>query len=53
MFKVADHVYMFLTALILLSCNDTKNEKSIDPQDGLAAFNTDSMAMHISVLASD
>ena len=53
MVKFAGYVCFLLSTLVFLSCNDNANEVSADPQDGLAAFNTDSMAKHISVLASD
>lgn len=42
---------IFLISVVLTACN--QNETVIDPQDGLAAFNADSMKMHVSVLASD
>jgi Zn-dependent M28 family amino/carboxypeptidase len=53
MVKFIGYVCFLLSTLFFLSCNDNAKQVSADPQDGLAAFSTDSMAKHISVLASD
>jgi Zn-dependent M28 family amino/carboxypeptidase len=50
MAKLFRHLLLAGTATIAFSCNQTSK---IDDQDGLSAFNKDSLAGHIKVLASD
>jgi Zn-dependent M28 family amino/carboxypeptidase len=50
MAKFFQHLLLAGTAILAFSCNQTSK---IDEQDGLSAFNKDSLAGHIKILASD
>ena len=51
MAKFIKHLLLAGTAVVALSaCNQSSKP---DEQDGLAVFNTDSLAQHIKVLGSD
>jgi Zn-dependent M28 family amino/carboxypeptidase len=50
MAKFFQHLLLAGTTILAFSCNQTAK---IDEQDGLSAFNKDSLAGHIKVLASD
>ncbi|MES2427959.1 MAG: M28 family metallopeptidase [Bacteroidota bacterium] len=50
MAKFIQHLLLAGTAIVAVSCNQNK---TFDEQDGLSAFNKDSLAQHIKVLSSD